>query len=202
MNRARIITRWFPFLLRLLMAIAAVATVSGGVGPIADAWAQEQPLAPEQNPPGDIPDSQVFLNYSSPLGFTLKVPEGWARTDRSDGVRFIDKFNRIDVSVSAATAAPTAKSVRQKEAGSLIRTGRAVKISAVTIVKLPAGSTVLIAYTSNSEPNAVINKQLRLENNRYLFYSAGRLVALDLSAPAGADNVDQWKLMAESFRWH
>jgi hypothetical protein len=69
-------------------------------------------------------------------------------------------------------------------------------------MKLPAGNVVLIVYTSNSEPNAVTNRQIRLENNRYLFFKAGKIVTLDLSAPVGADNVDQWKLMAESFHWN
>jgi hypothetical protein len=41
-----------------------------------------------------------------------------------------------------------------------------------------------------------------LENNRYLFYRAGHEAALTLSAPAGADNADQWQVMAKSFRWN
>ena len=68
--------------------------------------------------------------------------------------------------------------------------------------KLPAGNVVLIAYTSNSEPNIVTGKQIRLENNRYLFFYAGRLVTLDLSAPVGADNVDPWRTITNSFTWH
>jgi len=28
----------------------------------------ERPLKPEKNPSGDIPDNQVFVQYSSPLG--------------------------------------------------------------------------------------------------------------------------------------
>jgi hypothetical protein len=45
------------------------------------AIAQEKALAPEKNPPGDIPDSQVFVVYRLPQGLSLKVPEGWARKD-------------------------------------------------------------------------------------------------------------------------
>jgi hypothetical protein len=40
-----------------------------------------------------------------------------------------------------------------------------------------------------------------LENHRYLIYRSGRLVAIDLAAPLGADNVDQSKQIANSFRW-
>ena len=90
----------------------------------------------------------------------------------------------------------------EKEALALVKTGRAVKIASIKSMKLPAGNVVLIAYTSNSRPNTVTGKQIRLDNNRYLFFNAGQLVSLDLSAPVGADNVDQWKLMSESFHWN
>jgi hypothetical protein len=194
---------------RVLAALAGGITVSAvialapaGLGLSAAAWAQEQPVAPEKNPPGDIPDSQVFVAYVSPAGFALQVPEGWARTERSDGTRFADKYDSVDVSISSAGSAPTPATARETEAASLLRNGHAVKISAIRNVKLPAGSAVLIVYTSNSEPNTVTNRQIRLENNQYLFHSAGRNAALTLSAPAGADNADQWQLMAESFHWN
>ncbi|HQT96214.1 MAG TPA: hypothetical protein PK435_16435, partial [Thermoanaerobaculaceae bacterium] len=150
---------------------------------------------------GDIPDSQVFVAYHSPLGFSLKVPEGWARTDRGDGAMFADKYNALDVALSSASAAPTTTSVTDHEAALLVTTGRAVKIGAVKSVKLRSGPAILIVYSSNSEPNPVTNRQLRLENNRYLIYRGGKLAAINLSAPLGADNVDQWKLISNSFQW-
>ena len=67
--------------------------------------------------------------------------------------------------------------------------------------KLKAGSAILIAYTSNSAPNPVTNKQIRLEHDRYLFYKDGKVATLDMAAPQGADNVDDWLLMANSLRW-
>lgn len=185
--------------------MAAIAIVLCGpliLGPRSTAWAQEQPIAPETNPPGDIPDSQVFITYTSLLGFSLKVPEGWARSDRADGARFADKYDSVDLSAITVSSAPTVKTVRANEALVLVKTGRAVKIASIKSMKLPAGNVVLIAYTSNSEPNTVTGKQIRLDNNRYLFFNSGQLVSLDLSAPVGADNVDQWKLMSESFHWN
>ena len=67
------------------------------------AAADEQPLKPERNPPGDIPDNQVFIDYVSPLGFSLKVPEGWARHDLADGASFADKYGRITVTQTASS---------------------------------------------------------------------------------------------------
>ena len=124
-----------------------------------------------------------------------------AGLDEPDGARFTDKYDGVDISVASAASAPTPERVRKEEAVILAKSGRAVRISAVRQVSLPAGPAVLIVYTSNSEPNAVTDKQIRLENNRYLFYREGREAALSLSAPAGADNADQWQLMANSFRW-
>jgi hypothetical protein len=186
----------------LVLALVLAAMAAGGPGMVAVAWAQEQPIAPEANPPGDIPDSQVLITYESPLGLTLKIPEGWARTDRADGAFFADRYDSVDLSVAPAPAAPTADSVRRKEIPELVRAGHAVEVSAVRTVTLAAGSAVLVVYTSNSEPNAVTGKRIRLDNDRYLFYRAGRVATLTLSAPAGADNADQWRLMAESLRWN
>jgi hypothetical protein len=187
----------------LLFLAASLAVLAGNAVPILvlTAAAQEQPIAPEVNPPGDIPDSQVFVTYASPAGFSIKVPEGWAMTERPDGARFADKCDSVDVSVAPAALAPTPERVRKEEVAILAKTGRAVRLSAIRRVTLPAGPAVLIVYTSNSEPNAVTDKQIRLESNRYLFYREGREAALSLSAPAGADNADQWQLMANSFRW-
>jgi hypothetical protein len=156
----------------------------------------------EKNPPGDIPDSQVFIDYAAPQGFALKVPEGWARTDRADGVSFIDKLDGVVVSVTKGDSAPTVESVKGTYLAELEKSERAVKVSAVKDVKLPAGPAIRIVYTSNSAPNQVTSKQVRLENERYLYFKDGKLAVLELYAPKGADNVDQWQLMSKSFHWN
>lgn len=193
------IRRYFRFVPTAIFGFAALF----GSAQIAltPAMATEQPAAPEKHPPGDIPDTQVFVTYTSPLGFSLKVPEGWARTDRRDGASFSDKYNALSVTVASAASAPTATSAANHEAADLVTAGRAVKIEAIKKAMLRSGPALLIVYTSNSEPNPVTNKQLRLENHRYLIYRGGKLATLDLSAPLGADNVDQWKLMSNSFQW-
>ncbi|TPK59982.1 hypothetical protein FJ546_19915 [Mesorhizobium sp. B2-4-19] len=186
------------------LAVAACLGTTTALVPVLGvlpASAAEKPVQPEKNPPGDIPDSQVFIDYTSPQGFTLKVPEGWARSERADGASFVDKLDGVVVSVSKADAAPTVDSTKADYVAKLEAAGRAVKVSAVKQVKLPAGTAIRIVYTSNSEPNAVTNRQVRLENERYLYFKDGKLVALELYAPKGADNVDQWQLMSNSFRW-
>lgn len=176
-----------------MVSITCLTTCLTLAGPVA---------AAEQNPPGDIPDSQVFLTYHSPAGFTLKVPEGWARTDKPNGVRFADKYDTVEVSVTPAASAPDLTSVKSKEVARLKGAGTAVKLRKITKVELgAAGSAFLLDYTALSSSNPVTNKRLRLEGNRYLYYRNGKQATLDLTAPLGADNADQWKLMAKSFRW-
>jgi len=165
------------------------------------ALAAEKAVPAEKNPPGDIPDSQVFIDYVSPQGFILKVPEGWARSDRTDGATFIDKLDGVVVSMAKADALPSVESAKADYVPKLEADGRAVRVTAVKQVKLVSGPAIRIIYTSNSEPNAVTNKQVRLENERYLYFRAGKLVTLELYAPKGADNVDQWQLMSNSFQW-
>ena len=67
--------------------------------------------AAERNPPGDIPDDQVFVPYTSSAGsYSLKVPEGWARSEKGSDVNFIDKFDGVAVIVGDATP-PTIQDV-------------------------------------------------------------------------------------------
>jgi hypothetical protein len=152
----------------------------------------------EKNPPGDIPDDQVFVSYASSAGgFSLKVPEGWARSEKGSDVDFVDKFDGVAVSVAAAAAAPTVKDV----VAGLEKPGKAVRVVSSKEIRLPAGQALLVKYESDSESNAVTNKRLRLENEAYVFYKNGKTATLTLWAPKGAGNADQWKLMSESFRW-
>jgi hypothetical protein len=166
----------------------------------------ETAVAPEVNPPGDIPDSQAFIKYSNSTGgYQLQVPEGWSQQaappEYSSDVTFVHNYNGVSVHVAPASAPPTAASVQANEVKQIQSRARAVTVNKVSEVNLPAGKAVLISYTSNSAPNPVTNKQVRLENQTYIFYRNGREAMLTVWAPLGADNVDQWKLMADSFRW-
>ena len=180
-----------------MFAALAVVLLASAFTPL---QAAENAVAPEKNPPGDIPDSQVFVDYSSTLGFAMKIPEGWSRTDAPKRAMFADKYNTITVDVGAADREPAADA-SDPHVAALVSGGHAVKVTAVKSVTLKAGPAIVIVYSANSAPNPVTNKQIRLEGNRYLFYKGGRLATLDLTAPLGADNVDQWQLMANSFHW-
>lgn len=163
---------------------------------------QESPLTPETNPVGDIPDTQAFVNYvASPGNYSLDVPEGWARTINTSDVRFVNKFDGVSVSITEAASPPTAESVKQNEVTSLTSSGHAFQVGQITEMDLPGGHAVKITATVNSDPDPVTGKQVRLEEDIYIFFRSGTEAMLQLWAPQGADNVDQWKRISESFQW-
>jgi hypothetical protein len=178
------------------------ATTSVPVSGATPIVTQQDPLAPETNPVGDIPDSQAFVNYiSSPGNYSLDVPEGWARTNTGSDVLFVNKFDGLSVSITPAASAPTADNVRQSVIPTLTATGRAFEVGQITEMDLPGGHAVKITVTVNSEPDPVTGKQVRLEEDIYVFFHKGAQAVLQLWAPQGADNVDQWKRISESFQW-
>jgi hypothetical protein len=177
----------------------------------------ESPVAPESNPPGDIPDSTVFVPYRSGKGgYVVRIPEGWSRLSNASNVAFTDKLNSVSVTWFSAASMPTASSAKSSDVPELRRTQRAFRLSQVlscapscTIpystapisVTLPSGPAVVITYTANSPPNPVTGKQYRLEVLRFEFYRSGEEAALTLSGPVGSDNVDPWRLVSQSFAW-
>ena len=179
-----------------------LATTTQSTDTAAQARPTESAVAPEVNPPGDIPDTQAFVKYQSPAGgYELDVPEGWARTENGPDVTFANKFDGVKVTIRPVATAPTAASVRTNEATQIQSQGHAVTITSIADVNLPAGKAVRVKYTSNSDPNAVTNKVVRLETEAYIYFRNGKEAILTLWAPQGADNVDQWNRMSKSFQW-
>ena len=156
----------------------------------------------ESNPPGDIPDTTVFVPYVSKAGgFTIKTPEGWARRSTADGVTFSSALNSISVTWSSSPTAPTVASVKSTVVPVLRSSTLAFTLKSVSQVSLPGGAAIEVVYQVNSAPNAVTGKQYRLVIEHFELYKKGRLAALDLSSALGSDNVDPWRTVSESFRW-
>lgn len=160
------------------------------------------PNGTEVNDPGDIPDDQVFVAYSPPSGgYSVKVPEGWARSENGGSVTFTDKYNSIKIESKPLDAAPTVQSVRTTDVPALEQSEKGFKVGTISTVTRKAGTAVRVLYTSDSEPNAVTGKSNRLEVERYVFWKGGTAVILTLSGAKGADNVDPWKIVTDGFAW-
>jgi hypothetical protein len=165
------------------------------------ASAGESDIGSEISLLADIPDDQAFITFTSPAGFALKVPEGWALHDGGRETVFSDTYNRIALSAESASRPFDLAYATSTLAPEIEKMGRAVRITEIAEIKLKPGRTVKIAYDANSEPNEITNKHVRQENERFYFVRKRQLVMLNLTTPKGADNVDQWRLISSSFRW-
>ncbi|MCP9276469.1 hypothetical protein [Mycolicibacterium arenosum] len=184
-----------------LTAIGIVACSPQPAPPIAASGTTQQQVA-DVSPAGDIPDNQAFVPFTAADGsFTIKVPEGWARTD-VDGVSFTDKLNTIAIASRPATVAPTVDSVNQQEMPGIESSTPGFQPGTISQVTRTAGETVLVTYGADSLPNPVTGKSIRDDVERYSYYRPGQVVTVTLSGPVGADNVDPWRIVTDSFVWH
>ena len=157
---------------------------------------------PEVNPSGDIPDNQAFVAFSPPSGgFSVKVPEGWARTTAGGAVTFTDKLNAIRMESQPATKALTVASAKAVQVPALARQVKGFQAGDVSSVSRTAGTAVLITYLARSPADPVTGKSAVDAVERYGFFHAGTQVTLTLSGPKGADNVDPWRIVTDSLRW-
>jgi hypothetical protein len=146
---------------------------------------------------GDIPDNQAFVVFDdASAGYAMKYPEGWAQSGGGKQVVIRDKNNIIRVVVRTG-ALPTAAAVRRELAAL-----PGVKVESPPAPHtLPSGSALKVVYSTESAPNAVTGKRVRLVVDRYYLAHNGKLAIVDLGTPQGVDNVDAYRLMIESFRW-
>ena len=177
----------------------ATSTSGGGATTPATSTGGPGALQAEANATaaGDIPDNQVFLVFGNgAAGYSMKYPEGWAQQGSGKRVSFRDKNNIVRIVVSSG-AAPTKASV-QADVGGL--TGAHPQSGPQAMALLHA-NTYKVVYSTESPPNAVTGKRVKLVVDRYYVWKSGRLAVVDLGTPEGVDNVDAYRLMIESFRW-
>jgi hypothetical protein len=156
----------------------------------------------ESNPPGDIPDNQAFVTYTAADGsYTVKYPEGWARTDSGAAVTFTDKYNSITLAPHNGFYRPTEAYARTVELPEIASHTPGFAGGQVSTVQRSAGSVVLITYQADSAPNPVTGKSVPQDVSRYEYSRDGRGVLVTLAAPVGSDTADPWRTVTDSFTW-
>src|SRR5262249_24892288 len=99
--------------------------------------------------------------------------------------------------VVAPGAAATLASVRKGVAGL-----RGVRVqSAPQLMTISRRPAVKVVYSTESAPNGVTGKRVKLVVDRYYLWNHGRRAVVELGTPEGVDNVDAYRLLIESFRW-
>lgn len=177
----------------------AAATTASATAASAPAGASA--AGTESPPPGDIPDSTVYVPYRpASAQYEVKVPEGWARTAMPSAVSFTDKLNTITIQAARA-AAPTLASARASEVPRISSAVQGFALTGISMVARSAGAVILIRYSADSVPDPVTGKVYKDAVERYEFYRGGTEAIVTLSGPSGADNVDPWRTVTNSFRW-
>lgn len=189
--------------LKALAAIAVIAALAiAGCGGSSGSSSTVNPNAAEASPAGDIPDNQVYVPYQEPgAGFSVKVPEGWARSSTPTGTQFTDKLNSVTISSTKAPALSQAQAT-STEVPALQKSVQGFSAPKVSTVKRNAGSAVLITYLAQGKPDPVTGKSTTNAVERYIFSKAGERATLTLSGPKGADNVDPWRTITDSLKWN
>jgi hypothetical protein len=147
---------------------------------------------------GDIPDNQNFLTYKG-SGYSISYPEGWAQTGSGGDVSFRDKNNIVHI-VVASGPQPSVANVQAGLAKQRASTPT-LKAGAPQAAALKGGRAIKVTYTTVSKPNPVTGKRVKLTVDRYVVAKGGKVATLDLGTPVGVDNVDAYRMMAQSFRW-
>jgi hypothetical protein len=154
----------------------------------------------QQTAAGDIPDNQVFLTFRNTAeGYSIEYPEGWAQRGSAARVTFQDKNNlaRIEVAKGsgAAVVGATADMNRLRQKTPSLR------FDAPTQMPVSGKPLLKVVYSTESAPNPVTGKRVKLVVDRYYVPGSGKHAVVDLGTPQGVDNVDAYRLMIESFRW-
>ncbi len=181
--------------LAIAVALAATATVcspqAGETAPLAPVAAATTPA--ESNAAhnaGDIPDTQAFVTFSGP-GYSVLVPEGWSRTRRGSTFAFRSNANVESIELRRVSVNDDLRK----------RFGAVGAIGIKKHATLGTAPATLMTFRSRSDPDPVTGKRVELENALYTSQRQAMYARLLLSAPVGADNADQWKKIAGSFRW-
>lgn len=184
----------------LALGLAGCGTASSSGG--GQAAKPVDPNTAEVSPAGDIPDNQAFVAYSPPGdGYSVKVPEGWSRSSTGGATTFTDKLNSIRMETRPAPGPVSVAAAKQTELPALAKSVKGFQAGTVTQVERVAGTAVRITYLADATPDPVTGKVTRNAVERYGFARDGKEVVLTLTGPKGADNVDPWKIVTDSFGW-
>jgi hypothetical protein len=149
---------------------------------------------------GDIPDTQVFLVFTNKAaGYSIKYPEGWTQVGSGGAVTFRDKNNLVRVTVTSGST-PTPVSVAA-QLNALKMSNPTLSFEPPQAVTIGSSSGVKAVYSTESAPDPVTGKRVKLIVDRYELARGGRVATVDLGTPEGVDNVDAYRIMIQSFRW-
>jgi len=144
----------------------------------------------EQN---KIPDDQRYTTYTSrSAGFSILVPKGWKENVRGKLIGFSSGANYVLISTGKGPA-PTAKSARRQ----LAKNKKKFKIVDAPRETTVGGNAAVVDKVRDiSRKESFLLDQYRLGKDK-------KIVVLNLGTPGtvSKDNADDYRRIANSFRW-
>jgi hypothetical protein len=101
---------------------------------------------------------------------------------------------------AAPGPAPTPASVTA-QLNALKKSNPTLSFQAPQAVTVGSSAAVKAVYTTQSAPDPVTGKRVKLTVDRYELARGGRVATVDLGTPIGVDNVDAYRMMIQSFKW-
>jgi hypothetical protein len=142
----------------------------------------------------------VFLVYGNrAAGFSMKYPEGWTQSGHAHSITFRDKNNVVHVLIASGASPTTASLTAQLNA--LKKSNPTLTFQPPRTLKMGSNSVVKAVYTTESAPDPVTGKRVKLIVDRYELARGHHVATVDLGTPVGVDNVDAYRMMIASFQW-
>jgi len=136
-------------------------------------------VAPEHNPVGDIPDTQVYVPYRpTSQVFPVSVPAGWAQIDDGSATTFTDKLNAVRIEIKPFLDTLTPDVVQQEKLPPIHAASPGYHFGAISVVQRKSGPVILDTYQIASPPNEVTGKRGVDAVERYSFWRDGHEVVL------------------------
>ncbi|GEM_PF-2447271 len=194
--------RWMGLGAILLLAIIVSTGVprTGGVAGAASLDTRQQTAPAAGGPGGDIPDSAVYLRYTGHT-FSIEYVEGWLQTTTAHGMLFNDKDSGVDVELGPRPRVSLWAYVQRVD---LPRLAHSPGFARGALVRDSIGgyAALHLSYRGRSAPDAVTGKTVALQIDRYYVDGPHALATITLSTPLGVDNVDAFRRISHSFRFH
>ena len=150
-------------------------------------------------PGGDIPDSAVYLRYTSG-GFSVEYVEGWLQTAAAHGVTFSDKDSSVIVDLRPRLGGDLSAYVQRIDLSRLAHTA-GFRREGLTRDSIGGYHALRLTYRGQSAPDAVTGKTVALQVDRYYVQGRHALAVITLATPLGVDNADGFRRIAHSFRF-
>jgi hypothetical protein len=183
---------------RLQLLFIAAILLLPGCG--SNKGASTSPTSTASTSAGDIADTANYLTYQA-HAYSLKYVEGWGIQQSGDRVTISDKDSAEKVAIYSSRHS-TVTAFAAADLARLHTTAPLFHLIARRIVHLAPGNATYAQYRTLSAQDPVTGKRVPVIVDRYYIPGPGKVAALTLSTPVGVDNVDAFRLIARSFRWH